>query len=164
MASLKDLISDPLEQYEPQSFDLLPVGVYVVEIIESELVDTKEKTGVMLKLTHEVIEPAEFAKRRIWKRINVANRNADAERIGRGELRMLRDACGMTGMPEAEDFIGQIVKADLVIRKARGDYPEQNEIRHYESARADAKPAGKPAPAPAPARSAGGRPWEKKTA
>ena len=145
---------------EPQqSFDLLPAGVYTVEITETEVAPTKAGTGTLLKVVHKVIDPAAHENRLIWNRINLRNQSAEAERIGQAQLSQLCRAVGLTHLEDDEQLVGRIVRVKVVVRPARGEYAEQNEVKGYESAQASAPPA---AAAAKPAKAA--PPWAKKAA
>ena len=53
----------------------VPAGVYLAQVIESDVVATKNGGGQMLKLTHEILD-GPCKGRRVWSNINVANQSA----------------------------------------------------------------------------------------
>lgn len=80
-------MADLLETFDPnavpeddRTFDPIPAGDYQMQVIESELRDTKDGNGQMLVLTMEVMS-GPSAGRKLWDRLNIRNQNADAQRI-----------------------------------------------------------------------------------
>ena len=63
----------------------IPAGKYQAVIVESELKMTKSGTGSYLELTFEIIS-GEFAKRRLWARLNIRNSNPKAVEIAQKDL------------------------------------------------------------------------------
>ena len=68
-------ISFNATQVQPQaSFDPIPAGKYICQIVESEIKSTKAGTGQQLVLTWEVLD-GEFKGRKVWDRLNISNPN-----------------------------------------------------------------------------------------
>ena len=139
MAKLSEILgtsfdSTTVEPREDFTGELLPAGTYTVEILDAEVKATKAGTGQILKIDHQVIDPAQYAKRRVWKSINVANANVQAEQIGRSELSGLCRAAGIAVLDETDQLIGKVVKVKVAIRKGKDGYADQNEVKAYESA------------------------------
>ncbi len=165
MANIQQLIGEAFDSssVEPQqAFETLPPGTYTVEISETEIADTKSGEGKILKIVHVVKEPANFAGRKLFKRINIAHTNVQAEQIGRAELSALCRAAGITVLTDSDELIGRTVKAKVVVRPATDKYAEQNEVKSYESAGGSAPPVNARPAAAAPAKSA--PPWKQKAA
>jgi hypothetical protein len=139
--------------------ELLPAGLYTLEIESAEVKATKAGTGTILKLQHSVIDPEQFARRKVFKTINLANPNPQAEQIGRAELSGLCRAVGIVTLADSDELIGRIVRARVGIRKGTGDYADQNEIKAYESAQA--APAATPAAPKAQVSAKAAPPWAK---
>lgn len=162
MANIKQVLGQAFDSgaVEPQqAFDVLPPGTYTVEISETELQETKSGTGTMLKVVHTVIDPAAFATRKLWKRINIRNQSQQAEQIGQAELSALCRAAGIGVLNDSDELVGKIVRCKVTVKPADGQYPEQNEVKAYESANASAPKTAAPAKPPAPAKPA--PPWAK---
>jgi hypothetical protein len=142
-----------------QSFDLLPAGTYTVEIVDVEVKENSKKTGLVMKLQASVIDPEKHANRRLFKAINIQHTNAEAERIGRGELAALCNATGIraTGDTDTDEFIGEVVKVKVAIRPAKDQYEAQNEIKGFESALVAPTPKAPPSQVNAKA----APPWAK---
>ena len=163
MANIQQILGEAFDSstVEPQqAFDTLPPGTYTVEISETEVADTKSGEGKILRLVQTVKEPANFAGRKLFKRINIAHTNPQAEQIGRAELSALCRAAGITVLTDSDELIGRVVKAKVVVRPATDKYAEQNEVKAYEAAGAS------PAPINAAPRAAAkaAPPWKQKAA
>ncbi len=148
-----------------QEFDILPAGKYVAQVIDSEIVPTKSGTGTMLKLTLEVLE-GQHANRKVWSRLNIANDNPDAERIGRAQLSALCHAVGVTKLSDSLELHDKPVLITVKVRHPKpGDtYGPSNDVSGFApvssaSPTTLAKPAARPA---APAAST--PPWAKSAA
>ncbi len=141
--------------------ELLPAGLYTVEITGAEVKPTKAGNGMLLKLEHTVIDPQDYAKRKLWKSINLRNPNAQAEQIGQAELSALCRAVGIGVLQDSDELMNKIVRARVGIRKGNAQYPDdQNEIKAYESASTATPPAvGKSAPAAPAGKST--PPWQR---
>lgn len=156
---------DPRDSLEP-----VPAGTYGVEIVESDVVETKSGSGRMVKLTFKIMEgPCEG--RQIWDNINFRNDNETAQRIGQQALAELCAACGHRGpLEDTEVLHGVPLKIRVKIEPDKsGQYGPQNRVQRYMPY--DAASAPKRAPAaqqqskPAPtAASKSDRPWINKSA
>lgn len=152
-----------------QSFDPLPAGDYIAQITESSIKPTKAGTGMMLNLTWTVLD-GQFANRKIFDRINVANQNPEAERIGQQQLSAICHAVGVLNLQDSNQLHGRPCKIKVKVRKDE-QYGDSNEVKGV-SAVAGAAPAaaGAPwqasaAPAASPAAPAAGTPpWATKSA
>jgi hypothetical protein len=161
----------------------IPAGVYLAQIIESDVVATKSG-GEMLKLTLEVLDDA-HKNRRIWTNINTRNPSADAERIGQSQLSALCHAVNVL-VPKDSSMLHMIpVRVRVAIRPAGPDRTgvhreAQNEVKGYEAAQGGTVPASyapqtppstgtpnsgyrtAPAPAATPPRATGAAPWARR--
>lgn len=159
--------------------DPVPAGVYLAQIIESDVVATKTG-GQMLKLTHEIID-GQCKGRRIWSNINVQNSSPEAERIGQAQLSALCHAVNVLDLRESSMLHMIPVRVRVTIRPAGPDKngvprDAQNEVKGYEAANgvaavaqpvgAQYQPAQQPAQTQQPAapRSAAPAPWARRTA
>ena len=61
---------DP-ETQEGNSWDVLPVGEYVAQIVEASIQQPKSGDGYYLALTWKIVE-GEFEGRQVWQRITFA--------------------------------------------------------------------------------------------
>jgi hypothetical protein len=141
------------------SYDPIPVGEYPAMIVQSDVVPTNDKTGMRMKLTWQILD-GEYAGRFVYDSINLKNKSAKAEEIGRKQLNTLALACGKpsgTHIGDSVELHEIPVLIDVRIRPADGQYRESNDVKGY-------KPADGAAPAPAPAAAAARPPVAKSAA
>jgi len=150
---------------ERGDFEPLPAGPYTVQVIESDVIPTKAETGLILKLTMEVME-GPYANRKVWANLNFKNPNATAQRIAQEQIKQICDAVGHKGpLSDSEVLHFKPLRAQLTIRKS-DQYGDQNDVKRYLSL-SGAPPAGKASPQQAVAGAAqkaaaggAGRPWK----
>lgn len=145
----------------------IPAGMYLVNIVESEVILT-QNGGQMVKLVHEVLDGPQKG-RKLWNNINYSHPSADAERIGQAQLSALCHAVGVMTLDRTEQLHLKPVRVRVTIRPAGPDKKgihrdEQNEIKGYEApsgpgaaAQAFAPPRQ---PAPAAASAPEPNPWQ----
>jgi hypothetical protein len=143
------------------SFELLPVGEYLVIISGSEYKKTKPKDGRVvseyLSLTFTVVD-GESKGRKLFASLHIDNPNPDAKEIAKRTLSAIC-ACIDTPRPKmTEEMHNKPLVVKVAIRPANGQFDAQNEIKAYK--RADGKPLTAPVANAVPA--TGKRPWEKK--
>jgi hypothetical protein len=138
-------IFDP-ETQEGNSWDPLPVGEYVAQIVEASVLQPKSGDGCYLALTWKIAE-GEFEGRQVWHRITFAHSNEQAQTIGR---KTLKDLCVALDVNEqvndAEVFLFKPARIRLGIEKDKqGIYPDKNKVSRI--VRLEPKPAepGQPA-------------------
>jgi hypothetical protein len=152
--------------------DPIPEGRYVLQVIESDVVDNKKGTGQILKLTLEVFD-GPLKGRKMFENINITNESVQAQEIGQKQLSALCHAAGITTVvSDSQELHYQPFEADVSIEGARskpggGEYPPQNRIKKYHFAGAEGAAPATPAARPAAARTAPpaantGRPWTRK--
>lgn len=151
-------------------FEPLPAGQYKASVIETELVPTKDDSGQLLKAKFKVLE-GEYTNRTIITRFNLINKNAQAQEIGRGQLKALATYSGHPNpnqIRNTEELHGRPVIITLSVKPAKDGYDASNEIKAYAYVGGNQgrtgtlsvpsgppKPPAPPAPAPAaPAASA----------
>lgn len=168
----------------------LPNGIYRIEIEASEVKQTANGKGTILKVTNSVIEPEEYAGRKLFNNYNLENESAQAQEIGQKQFASLCRAIGVSDVEDSEELHlkGYTVRVALGRPSKDGQYPARAEIKRYffedeGDVPAPAVDAVQPTPAPAarpaaahnnqrqaanqnssaaPARAAGARPWDKK--
>ena len=133
---------------EPQSFEPVPAGEYILQVTSAELKQTKSGTGLMVNVCFDIIGP-EYQGRKIFQNFNIRNDNTVAENIGKQQLKALTVAAGIT----ADLLLGATVRASVVIKPAKDGYEASNNIKSYKPT-SDAMPGvgfGAPAPSAAAA-------------
>ena len=144
-------------QVDPSSsYDTFPKGDYLLCIRSTDIKPTKAGTGHYLEYEAEVLE-GQYAGRKIFGRINIANQNPTAEEIGQRELSGLWRAVGVMQVSDStqlhdKPFIGAVgIEVDKT-----GQYDDKNIIKKFKaSALAPAMGGAAPTPvgqqaAPAP--------------
>lgn len=167
---------DPTEVEPDEGRDYRPIpnGTYVLQVIESDVVDNKNGDGSILKLTMEVYE-GEFKGRKIFENLNIINKSQKAQEIAQSQLSALTKAAGIsTVITDSQDLHYQPFEAVVGTepespKPGGGVYPAKNKITRYEFGQSGAPPATKAAPAArpaaaAPAASGGTKPWQRKVA
>jgi len=170
MASLAQFIpggfnASAVEPQTPRDTEPLPAGLYTVEITNADVKPLKSGNGVGLEIECTVIDPAPFARRKIWQTLNIQHSNPQAEQIGQSQLSALCRAVGIAQLDDSDQLFQRIVKVRTKIRAAQGNYAAKAEIASFEPAGA-ALPATPQQPA-APARQAtpaAAPPWARKSA
>lgn len=137
-------------QYEPSTgaADVLETGVYSVQIVNSEVKQTKAGNGYMLVLTLSCLDPG-FTGRRLTARLNIQNPNAQAMEIAMRELSAISHVVGILNWTDTQQLHGRPFKVS-VEKKERDDKPGSfnNEIKAYMDYAGNA---------PSPAGAAGGQ-------
>lgn len=188
MASLQTSIDPDTIEKGQNGFDPMPAGEYAAHIIESDVTPTKSGSGLMLKLTWEILE-GEFEKRRVWQNINYQNQSEKAQLIGQQQIKAICDAVGFSGLLDDSEVLHfKPVRLRIGLEKggakdSGGTYDDKNDVRAVKPCgtgpspagkampTAAAKPAATTAPKPAAATTAaskpaaaaptGSRPWAK---
>lgn len=83
--------------------EILPPGKYVVQIVESEMADTRAGNGQMLKLTFEVMY-GEHERRKLWANLNLINPNPTAVEIAQRDLSAICHAVGKLQVNDSEEL------------------------------------------------------------
>ena len=129
----------------------IPAGEYVFQITGAELKQTKDGSGQYIKGEFTVIAPS-YQGRKVFQNFNIYNRNSEAERIGRSQLKALAIAVGLDTLRNTDELIGRTVAARVSIEKDKsGRYDDQNRLSKYKPAEAAAAPVASPMSAPMPA-------------
>lgn len=150
---------------DDRTFEPLPAGEYTMQVIDSELKDTKSGTGQQLVLTLEVIEGS-FSNRRVWDRLNIRNQNTDAQRIAQRALADLCLAIGINSLKNSEELHFRPFIGAVKIREDKtGQYGPQNTVR-YKSRGGGAPRVAAPSTAPQQVSkpATGAKPWQRATA
>lgn len=145
MANLGEAIDVDSIVPERGDFEPLPAGPYMVQVIDSDVIDTKAGNGKILKLTLEVMD-GPFANRKMWVNLNFKNANATAQRIAQEQIKQICDAVGYSGqLTDSEELHYKPLRAQVVIRKS-DQYGDGNEVKRFSALSGSAPPAGKTAP------------------
>jgi hypothetical protein len=134
-------------EHEPmQDFEPIPADEYTLQVIKSEMKDTKDKTGKYLNLQLQVIDHEKYSKRLIFVLLNLVNKNETAVEIAQRELRSLCDAVGITALEDSVELHGIPFKASVGIKQGNDGYPPKNVIKKYHKKGEVKKPSKKASP------------------
>lgn len=131
------------------SFELMPFGDYLMELTAINVKDIDG--GTAHEYTYEVIEPAQFAKRRIWDTMMLGHPSNTAwVKVSEGRIASLADSVGFDAMKEGEldprDGKYKLVDDDVllyrafmakVVQEAGGvsakgkEFKESNKVSHF---------------------------------
>jgi hypothetical protein len=114
-----------------QGFEALPAGEYKVQIIDSDLCDTRAGDGQYIKLVYEVVGDPLYDGRKIFDNINIANPSPDAVRIGKQRLNTI---CAVTGVPSLKDTAqlhGKTMSLLIAVGKNKQTGEDTNIIKKY---------------------------------
>lgn len=157
------------------SYDPIPAGDYIAQITDSSIKPTKAGTGMILNLTWTILD-GQYVNRKVFDRVNVANQNPEAEKIGQQQLSSICHATGVLQLQDSNQLHGRPCKIKVKIRKDE-QYGDSNEVKGVSAiaqgvgfvaaAPAAAGAAGAPWQAPAaaaPAQAPAGAPWARNAA
>jgi len=145
---------DPSTVEAGSSFDPLPSGKYLAQIIETAMKTPRNGGELMFSLTLEILsEP--YIGRRLWDNLVVNHANQKPREMAQQKLKALCEACGVgpTNTTDVFEFIPFVV--DVQCKRDRDSGEWKNEIKTFlpeEGAKPDtAKRASAPAHTAAPA-------------
>ena len=120
-------------QYEPSTgaADVLETGVYSVQIVASEVKQTKSGNGYMLVLTLSCLDQ-HVSGRKLTARLNIHNPNPQAVEIAYRELSAISHVVGVLSWQDTQQLHGRPFKV-LVEKEERNDKPGSfsNSIKAY---------------------------------
>jgi hypothetical protein len=132
---------DP-ETQQGNSWELLPDGDYVAEIVEAGVLSPKNGDGYYLALTWKVVE-GDYEGRQVWQRITYLHSSDQAQTIGR---KTLKDLCTSLGVNEhvedVEVFLFKPAKIKIGVEKDKaGQYDDKNKVKRILPLDPPAQPA-----------------------
>lgn len=153
MAKLEQAFDSNEYEDNNSGFDVVPVGEYTAQVIESDFKNTADKTGKYTEFRFKILE-GKFSGSSVWTRMNIKNKNPKAESIARSSLAELCRACGQEGQVQDTDVLHGIpVKIKVKVKSATAKYAESNDISGFKPlngkstgnpAKADGETSGKP--------------------
>jgi len=111
----------------------LPNGTYKMEIEAADVVPTSTGSGTILKTTLKVLEPAEYADRKLFNNYNIENQNPQAQEIGQRQFASLCRALEMSSVEDTDDLLFKSFTVRVALGKPSkdGQYPARAEIKKY---------------------------------
>lgn len=151
MAALDFNMSEVETDERTQSRELLPTGDYVMHVASTDVKRTKRGDGSFLTVCFEILR-GPHARRKIWTNFTLTNPNADAERIGRQQLKSLATAVGKPNLTDSDQLLEIDFVGTVGVEKGSAGYEPRNNVKAFKALRAEAPKAAAPAPAPAKAK------------
>lgn len=136
-----------------------PAGDYTMQVINSDMRDTKSGTGQYLWLEFDILDGP--ARGRFWDRLNLVNDNPKTVEIANRQLSAICSALGIVALDDSERLHLKPLRVQLKVTESR-DGTLQNSAKYLPLAGTVAKTASAPAAAPVAAAPAGQKPWERK--
>lgn len=122
-----------------QAFEPLPAGWYNVTILKSEMKPTSKGDGSYLELVL-VVSDGPHAKRQLFDRLNLNNKNEVAKRIAYETLSAICHATGVIQLQDSTQLHGIPMQAKVTSKPAEGKYEAGNEIGGYRAPQQAALP------------------------
>lgn len=144
MADLGDSFNPNDVPEDDRSFEPVPAGDYLCQVIESDVVKTKDRNGEILKLTIEIIE-GPYERRKVFENLNIRNPSPDAQRIAQRALADLCLATGTGAIRNSEELHDKPFVARLKIEPAKDGYDAKNKVARYKPRSGQAPQAIRPA-------------------
>lgn len=131
---------DATKQGEMLSFDAMPAHKPLAMMSESAMKPTKAGDGSSFLECKFVILDGTFKGRNVWTRLNLVNKNKQAEDIAQRELGAICKAVGIMKPNDSADLHNRPMIIDLDVEPGKDGGKPQNRIKGYSPA--GAQPAG----------------------
>jgi hypothetical protein len=129
MSKEREFHFDP-ESQEGTSFELIPPGDYVAQIIEANIRQPKSGNGHMLALTWKICE-GEYEGRQVWETLCYQHSNPQTQDIARKKLKDLCVAFGITEqVSDPESFLFKPAKVRIGLQSDKyGQFDDKNFVK-----------------------------------
>ena len=148
---------DSSNQQGQDANSVLPVGDYLMQVVQSEVRATKDGSGQYVWLEFDILD-GEHQGRKYWERLNIWNANPQAADIANKALTSLTRACGMVAIEDTEDLHFKPIKVRMGVSKRKDTGELQNRATYLSAQDGGAPQAPTHAPAQGPAHGAAARP------
>ena len=118
---------DATQHEDQQSFEQLPKGEYIFEVIKGEVRETKNKQGVGANFEFEVLD-GQFTGQKYFQWYNLRHANEIAEKIGQQQFASLCKACGVPLCKDTDELLGRKFIGKIGPQKKD---PTANEFKGY---------------------------------
>lgn len=138
MAFLEHAINlEDLPESTSGEFTVLPAGWYSATINKASIEPTKDDTGQKIAMRYDITGPTHQG-RVVFGNINIKNKSAKAEEIGRAQLGDIMRALGLRQVSDTDQLVGGSLQIKLNI-KTDDQYGTRNEVKAFKSS-GDAMP------------------------
>lgn len=116
-----------VETMEVSSFDLIPDGWYIAQIVGEE--DKPTKSGRMVVFTWEILD-GQFEGRRVWQNHNYLNDSMKAQSIAREQFGLITRASGLLKSKNTLMLHERPMLVHVGIEKGDGSYGDRNTVKN----------------------------------
>lgn len=117
---------NPEEVEDVGGFEVIPAGWYRVMVEGVEVKSTRNGDGTYCGVKMHVVE-GPHAKRTLFSNFNIEHKNADAQRIGRGQFKRFLAAIGVTTGFDMANVHNVVVNKLLYVRVQIGKHYQTGE-------------------------------------
>ena len=135
---------------------ILPVGDYQMQIVQSEIRNTKAGDGQYLWLELEILGP-KYAGRKFWDRLNIINKNETAVSISKRKLASICAACGIVNTLDDSERL-HFKPMRVTVKHRENKRTNELEVDASYGSVSESAPAATPAPA---SMASAPKPWER---
>jgi Protein of unknown function (DUF669) len=136
------LLNFDASQVAPEQSNITPVpaGIYVAQVIDSDVKPLKSGNGDALNLTLRILEGA-HVNRQVWASLNIRHSNPQAQGIAQAQLSALCHAVGVIKVNGDSTVLhNRPLRIRVKVREADGQYPARNEVNGFEALPGGAAP------------------------
>lgn len=137
-------------QPDSTSISPVPAGIYVAQVVDSDVNPLKSGNGEVLNLTFKILEGPQI-NRKVWASLNIRHTNAQAQQIAQAQLSALCHAAGVIRLQDSAMLHNRPVRIRVKVREADGQYAARNDVTGFEAVPGGAAPVAPAAPAPSAA-------------
>lgn len=137
-------------QPDSTSISPVPAGIYVAQVVDSDVKPLKSGNGEALNLTFKILEGPQI-NRQVWASLNIRHTNAQAQQIAQAQLSALCHAAGVIRLQDSAMLHNRPVRIRVKVREADGQYAARNDVTGFEAVPGGAAPAAPATPAPSAA-------------
>ena len=128
------------------SYEAVPAGEYIAQIISSERRDTKAKDGWMIVFVWKVLA-GEHQGAEIYDNCNLGNKSQKAVDVANKQLSSICRAVGRVVIQDTEEVHGKPCRITVTV-KENPEYGKQNRIKSYQPVHGNIPASSKPAEDP----------------
>lgn len=132
--------------------EAIPAGWYNAMIDQSEMKPTKNADGMYLELRFNILD-GQYVNRKVFTRLNIQNKNAQAQEISYKQLSSICHAVGVLQVADSALLHGKPLKIRVKVRPGDGEYEASNEISGFKNINENVGGAAQGGPV------ASGAPW-----
>jgi hypothetical protein len=142
-----------------QTFDLVPAGWYVAEIVESEIKQTKAGDGAYINFQWKLLGPS-HAGRTVWEMVMIQHPNQEVVDIGQQKLASVTRATGRRAFRDTGELHHHPVEIKVAVEKGKDGFDDKNAVKACRTLPGQGGGQGFPSQAPwqTPQQPAQGRP------